>query len=89
MLQNIEWSRRIDSFKSGKEQTQHKCPFCGKAILRRSIPRHCREKHTEEIVNAATCVDDIKLVLMILGNISCSKIYPWRGGVSMSRKKDL
>jgi len=43
-----------DSFKSGKVQTQHKCPFCGKAMLRRSIPTHCREKHNEEIVNAAT-----------------------------------
>jgi len=29
-------------------------------MLRRSIPRHCMEKHTEEIVNASSCVDDIK-----------------------------
>ena len=54
-----------DSFKSGKVQTQHKCPFCGKAMLRRSIPTHCREKHNEEIVNAATFVDDIKGICFV------------------------
>ena len=69
------------TLKSGKEQTQHKCPFCGKAMLRRSIPRHCREKHTEEIVNAATCVDDIKGIYLVRKST--------QGGVSMSRKKDL
>jgi len=35
-------AERKDSVDSRKELTQHKCPYCGKFMLKRNIPRDCR-----------------------------------------------
>ena len=45
-------------------------------MLRRSIPRHCREKHTEEIVSAATFVDDIKGICAVRKSTHGGVGYP-------------
>ena len=74
-------AERKDSVDRWKELTQHKCPFCGKLMLKRNIPRHCREKHNEEIVNAATCVDMTKGIYLV-----CKSTH---GGVVCHIKKDL